>query len=142
MKKYIAYGSNLSVSQMGVRCPDARVVGKAIIHDWKLVFREHATIEPEKGKMVPVLIWELSERDEKNLDIYEGYPFYYTKVNKIVTMTDLDGNNPRRAKAMVYLMNKGHKLHVPTIGYYKTLREGYERFGFDCEILSEALDRC
>ena len=29
-KYYIAYGSNLSVEQMAVRCPDARVVGNAL----------------------------------------------------------------------------------------------------------------
>ena len=36
MKYYIAYGSNLSVRQMAVRCSDAKVVGKAILPDWKL----------------------------------------------------------------------------------------------------------
>ena len=45
-KKYIAYGSNLSVRQMAHRCPDARIIGMAAIQDWKLVFRTHATIEP------------------------------------------------------------------------------------------------
>ena len=73
-KKYIAYGSNLSVRQMAHRCPDARIIGMAAIQDWKLVFRTHATIEPAAGRVVPVLIWEISDRDEKNLDLYEGYP--------------------------------------------------------------------
>ena len=34
-KKYIAYGSNLSVRQMAHRCPDARIIGMAAIQDWK-----------------------------------------------------------------------------------------------------------
>ena len=62
--KYIAYGSNLSVSQMAGRCPDAKVVGMAAIYGWKLVFRGCATIEPDKDRVVPVLIWEISQKDE------------------------------------------------------------------------------
>ena len=79
MKYYIAYGSNLSVRQMAVRCSDAKVAGKAILPDWKLVFKVHATIEPCEGSEVPVLIWEISDRDEKYLDAYEGFPSYYVK---------------------------------------------------------------
>ena len=56
MSLYIAYGSNLSIQQMAHRCPDARVAGKAILPDWKLVFKLHATIEPGRGYTVPVLI--------------------------------------------------------------------------------------
>ena len=60
---YISYGSNLSVEQMAHRCPDAKVVGMAAIRDWKLVFRVHANIEPCAGRVVPVLIWEISGKD-------------------------------------------------------------------------------
>lgn len=69
---YIAYGSNLSVEQMAVRCPDAKVAGMAVLKDWKLAFKVHATIEPCGGRVVPVLVWEISGKDEKNLDRYEG----------------------------------------------------------------------
>ena len=37
-KLYIAYGSNLSVEQMAVRCPDAEIMGKAVLKDWTLRF--------------------------------------------------------------------------------------------------------
>lgn len=130
-KKYIAYGSNLSVEQMAMRCPDARIIGMAALQDWKLVFRTHATIEPADGRVVPVLIWEISDRDEERLDLYEGYPTYYTKRDMVVTMTDLDGKNPREITAMVYLMEKGHELRVPYRGYLDTLALGYRRFGFN-----------
>ena len=94
-KKYIAYGSNLSVEQMAFRCPEAKIIGMAAIQNWKLVFRTHATIEPAVGRVVPVLIWEITDRDEKNLDLYEGFPSYYFKQDMTVTMTDLDGKNPQ-----------------------------------------------
>ncbi|MCD8329913.1 MAG: gamma-glutamylcyclotransferase, partial [Lachnospiraceae bacterium] len=31
---YIAYGSNLSVAQMKVRTPDAKIVGTGILYGW------------------------------------------------------------------------------------------------------------
>jgi len=130
-KYYIAYGSNLSVEQMAQRCPDAKVAGMAALKDWKLVFRTHATIEPCEGRVVPVLIWEISQRDERNLDRYEGYPSYYYKQDIIVTMTDLGGKNPQEITAMVYLMTEGHEIRMPYRGYLDTLAEGYRRFGFN-----------
>ena len=139
-KYYIAYGSNLSVEQMAHRCPDAKVVGMAAIQDWKLVFRVHANIEPCEGRVVPVLIWEISGRDERNLDIYEGYPSYYYKQDMAVTMTDLDGKNPQEITAMVYLMNDGHPIRTPMKGYYYTLEEGYTRFGFNTHLLELAFE--
>ena len=141
MKKryYIAYGSNLSVEQMAQRCPDAKVVGMAAIQDWKLVFRVHATIEPAEGRVVPVLIWEISDRDERNLDLYEGYPSYYFKQDLELMMTDLNGRNSRPVTAMVYIMADGHKVRMPMKGYIDVLAEGYERFGFDMNILRRVL---
>ncbi|MER2143449.1 MAG: gamma-glutamylcyclotransferase family protein [Eubacteriales bacterium] len=139
MKYYIAYGSNLSVRQMAARCPEARVAGKAVLPDWKLVFRLHATIEPEKGSMVRVMIWEISDRDERHLDAYEGWPSYYIKQDIEVMMTDLRGKHPRKVTAMVYIMTEGHNVRMPMKGYVDVLAEGYERFGFDKDILRQAL---
>ena len=83
-RRYIAYGSNLNRGQMALRCPDAKVVGTGEIKDYELLFRGNrngavATVEPKKGESVPVLIWEISPRDEFNLDRYEGYPRLYGK---------------------------------------------------------------
>ncbi len=139
-KKYIAYGSNLSVEQMKHRCPDAKVLGMAALESWKLVFRTHATIEPTEGRVVPVLIWEISGRDERNLDRYEGWPDYYRKEDLTVTMTDLDGKNPQEVTAMVYLMNDGHPIQTPWRSYYDTLEEGYTRFGFNTYLLELAFE--
>ena len=139
MKLYLAYGSNLSVKQMERRCPDAKPIGKAILPDWKLVFKIHATIEPCKGSKVPVLVWKISDRDEQNLDRYEGYPSYYIKQDVEFLMTDLRGRNPRPVTAMVYIMADGHRVRMPMKGYVDILVEGYERFGFDMDILREAL---
>ena len=136
---YIAYGSNLSVEQMEERCPDAKIVGKAVLKDWRLCFKVHADIEPCEGREVPVLVWEVSPEDERALDRYEGYPSYYIKQDVGILITDLEGNDPKEAEAFVYTMTKGHGLRLPWKGYYEVLDEGYERFGFDKGILEQAL---
>ena len=137
---YIAYGSNLSEEQMAHRCPDARIVGMAALWDWRLVFKVHADIVPSKGSVVPVLIWEISEKDERSLDAYEDYPAYYTKRVLDVTMTDFKGKNPKEIQAMVYVMTDSHNELIPPMkGYYGVLARGYERFGFNQTMLRDAL---
>lgn len=82
---YIAYGSNLNVRQMKTRCPNAKILGTAKLKGWELLFKgskscSYLTIEKKENGIVPVVIWEVSESDEKALDRYEGYPtFYYKK---------------------------------------------------------------
>ena len=104
-RRYIAYGSNLNRAQMALRCPDAKVVGTGEIKDYELLFRGNrngavATVEPKKGESVPVLIWEISPRDEFNLDRYEGYPRLY---GKEMLEVEMDG---KREKMMAYTMQR------------------------------------
>lgn len=133
MKRYyIAYGSNLSESQMAYRCPTAKVVGTSILKDWRLLFDGPASIEKYEGYKVPILIWEIQPEDEKSLDRYEGYPSYYRK-----EMLDVEVNG-KTINAMVYIMNT-NKEHIPSDYYYRVLEQGYERFGFDKNILEQAL---
>ena len=133
---YIAYGSNLSVEQMEYRCPDAKVVGTAVLKDWKLVFRYHADIKPCRGAETPVLVWAVSAADERRLDRYEGFPSYYVK--KIVQVV-MDGTG-EKLDGMVYIMTdmRGTDLTPPAQSYYEIIEGGYERFGFDKTILRNA----
>ena len=57
-------------------------------------------------------------------------------------MTDLEGNNPAVVTAMVYIMTEIQKNGQPSPHYYCTIKEGYIRFGFDTEILRDALYEC
>ncbi len=136
---YLAYGSNLSVKQMAARCPEAKIIGKAMLKDYRLVFRTHANVEKCKGSKVPVIIWDISETDEKSLDRYEGYPRYYTKKFVEVRMTNLEGKKPKKISAMVYVMNNKQKKAPPSWDYYGIIAEGYHNFGFDDTFLLEAL---
>ena len=69
-------------------------------------------MEPKKGAGVPVLIWEIGPEDERNLDIYEGYPRLYGKVNLEVQTEE--GSE----SIMAYTMNEGHEIGMPSVPYH------------------------
>lgn len=145
---YLAYGSNLSTEQMAYRCPDATIVGKAVIKDYRLMYKgsqtgAYATIEPEKGQEVPVLVWAISKRDERSLDRYEGYPVFYHKKKLVVEVKALSEDAPMpsygKHPAMVYIMDERRNHGIPSTIYERTLRNGYKDFNFDQGILDEAM---
>lgn len=138
-KLYLAYGSNLNLGQMAHRCPDAKVAGKANLPGYRLLFRgrpgnAHATIERSEGHTVPALLWKVSVRDEACLDLYEGYPRYYDKVQIPV---ELDG---KTVSVMAYVMQPGFACNEPSSVYLHTVRDGYHAAGFDQAILDQALE--
>ena len=137
---YAAYGTNISVAQMAVRFPDARVYGRAELRDHELVFRGPsgsavATVEPREGGAVPVLLWRLSRRDGRALDIYENWPVLRQKVVLEVQM------NSRIVPATVYIMAQGYPPGRPAQHYCDILAEGYRTCGFDPAVLEAALAR-
>lgn len=140
MKQYIAYGSNLNVTQMSMRCPTAKLIGKGVVKDYELLFRGNkknavATIEPKEGGIVPVAIWEIGQRDEARLDRYEGYPHLYGKQHMFVKM-----DNGFETKAMVYIMDDRYPLNIPSKSYLSTIEQGYEDVGLNKQILHKAVD--
>lgn len=62
MKKlYVAYGSNLNIAQMALRCPTAHIYGTGLLNNWELIYRgsmtgSYATIRRRKGSAVPVVV--------------------------------------------------------------------------------------
>ena len=123
-KLYIAYGSNLNKRQMYGRCPGAKFLGTGVIENYALQFKgsphgAHATIAPQEGSVVPVGIWRIQKRDEKSLDMYEGYHekgyCYYDKEQIPVKF-----ENGMQINGMVYIMDKTKDFGFPTYGYYQT----------------------
>lgn len=139
MKLYIAYGSNMDEKQMRYRCPDSKVVGTSTVEGYGLLFKggvdhAYATIERRKGNRIPVLVWEISERDEQRLDRYEGYPRFYYKKEILVEV------NREKKKAMVYIMDERNPRNCPSKEYYQILEMAYQKFNFDGAILKLALE--
>ena len=139
-----AYGSNLNLGQMKMRCPTAKVYGKGILKGYKLLFKGqmdngYCTIDKECDAKVPVVVWELQPEDEEALDFYEGYPRFYEKEDVKLTLED-----GRTITAMVYIMTdkvlERIYLNLPRKSYLETVREGYRTAGFDEVFIEEALD--
>ena len=129
-KIYIAYGSNMDFPQMEGRCPDAEFLGAGVLRNWRLMFKgsltgSYATIEKEKGLMVPVLLWRISAADEKRLDRYEGFPsFYYKKTVMVADVAAVNASwSPKngRCKGMAYIMHEERTLGLPSHSYYGVL---------------------
>lgn len=139
MKLYVAYGSNLNKQQMRHRCPGAKPVYTGYLNNWELIYRgsktgSYATIRRKKGCRVPVAVWSIQHSDEIRLDIYEGYPRFYSKQNVYVTLSD-----GLRIKAMVYIMFKGAKPGYPSNRYVDTIYQGYKDFCLDYDFLKMSL---
>lgn len=86
---YFAYGSNLCVKQMALRCPDAIDPRPAVLsdHDWLINERGVATVEPLAGNEVHGVIWQLSDHDLAVLDSAEGVPVRYRR-DRLTVHTD------------------------------------------------------
>ena len=121
---YFAYGSNLCVRQMALRCPDAFDPQRAVLadHDWLINQRGVATVEPFDGTQVHGVVWQLSDHDLAALDSAEGVPERYRR-NRLTVQTD-DGPSD----AWVYI---DHRVNPgpPRPGYLERIIDGAEHHG-------------
>ena len=143
---YLAYGSNLSLERMKSRCPDAVVLGTAVIPGYRLLFKKsktgsYATIEQDANCCVPALVYKISELDEALLDRCEGYPRYYYKRNFRLSVTRLDSGRRMKERkwCMAYVMHEERILGEPDMEYFRILDEGYGKWNFDTDILDKGL---
>ena len=139
-KLYFAYGSNIDLTQMDYRCPEAEVVGPVTLRDYALLFRGRgfSTIEPEPGSIVHGLLWRVSDSDERRMDLYESYPRFYDK--ETVTVQTRDG---QEYNVMAYVMvgEMAKVREVPSRSYYRGILNGYQQNGLPVEALEQALNR-
>ena len=132
---YFAYGSNINLNQMAVRCPDAKVVEPAVLENSFGV----ATIAPKEGSQVQGLLWKLTNYCELSLDIYEGYPRLYEK--QAIMLHTKSG---KQVQAMVYVMTheKERLPTMPTRSYYTGIQEGFRQNGLPMKTLEQSLLQC
>jgi len=125
---YFAYGSNLNHKQMLERCPDSKPGFLATLHNYKLVFvgwsRQWrggvASIKSFKGERVLGAIYEISERDLRRLDKYEGYPSNYNRLK--VTVFSEDG---KPIEAITYIKSGQLEETPPAREYLAVIQQGY-----------------
>jgi gamma-glutamylcyclotransferase (GGCT)/AIG2-like uncharacterized protein YtfP len=127
---YFAYGANINADDMAWRCPGARPVGAFELRNWQLELYCHATIESEQGSSVHGVLWELTRECEQALDVFEGYPSYYTK-----RTWHQDG------QWFFFYEMTDPKSGTPSEGYIRGIANGYDQWQLPQSKLKEALDR-
>ena len=99
MALYAAYGSNMDPAQMLQRCPSSPMAGTGWLHGWRLTFGGEdlgwegalATVVEESDSAVFVVLYDLSESDERALDSWEGADLgLYIKIRLRVHTLDSD----------------------------------------------------
>lgn len=145
IKSYLAYGSNLNIRQMKRRCPGAMIFGTALLKNWRLAFKgsksgSYLTIEPCQGACVPAAVWVVTENNIAALDRYEGFPDFYYKKEMTVNIKRSDSFF-KNVDAFVYIMREDRPYGQPNPYYVEICRKGYRSFGFDENVLDEAVER-
>ncbi len=108
MALYAAYGSNMDPAQMLLRCPHSPQRGTGWLEGWRLTFGGEdigwdgamATVVEDPGTRVFVVLYDVSENDEKELDNWDGVTLGYYRKAKVRAQT-LDGD----VLAWLYVLN-------------------------------------
>jgi len=130
---YFAYGSNMDETQMGKRCSDSQLEGKALLPGYRLVFNREssgwgcgvADIVLDDQTEVWGLLYEVTDNDLKQLDYYEGAPKLY--VRKKIKVLDASNNE---INANTYEVVKKNGFIPPSEEYLGILKKAAEKYGF------------
>ncbi len=135
---YAAYGSNLHLKQMEVRCPTAECIGNGYLEDYQLVFGKRGFLDvvPCPGQKVQVGLFKVTDTDLQALDEYEEYPELYDRIT-----ISIQTESKEKIQAFVYKMNPYDTMEKPTDAYWTTINEGYDNFSFDKKDLEDALSK-
>ena len=129
---YGAYGANLNMANMEVRCPEAQPMISFMLEGYRLVFNSVADIVRDEGAKVPIGLWKITKECEKSLDRFEGYPYLYKKIK-------IDSDIPgAKGKVMLYVMRR-KGVALPAAHYFNTIAQGYDDFGLDTDYLNWAV---
>jgi gamma-glutamylcyclotransferase len=136
---YLAYGSNLSLSQMSFRCPSSTPLGIASLknHKWIINTRGFANIVLEQSE-VWGLVYSLTPVDIDRLDKNEGVPWAYTKeiheiefwpsssknADFVETSIEIGKVQPVKANALVYIDRQRVEEGEPREEYIYRMNHG------------------
>jgi hypothetical protein len=84
-----AYGSLMNVDKMIQVCPESYVFGWGSIQDFELEFRGLENIKNSAGCNVPVVLYSITEEDEKELNSFFDLEVYRKDEIKVI-LTDVN----------------------------------------------------
>lgn len=75
-RTYFAYGANMHGIEMSERCPEAELIGPAVLQGYafRIAKAGYATVVADANGVVHGVLWDISPDDERSLDEYEGVP--------------------------------------------------------------------
>ncbi|MFC1848249.1 gamma-glutamylcyclotransferase family protein [Chloroflexota bacterium] len=129
---YFAYASNLNLKQMQERCPDSKLMFRAVLPNYKLIFAGWsrkwrsgvATIKPSRDEKVFGAVYEISDRCLRVLDGYEGYPAVYDHLNVLVIKEDGEA-----LQTVTFVKREQSEETQPSQEYVAVIRQGYRDWG-------------
>lgn len=133
---HFAYGSNMSREPMRQRCPDATIVGRAILrrHRFVIMANGYASVVAAPSHDVHGVIWHVTPRDLAALDSYENVAagLYRRAMMPVI-------HDGRSVSALVYV---GAELRggVPRKGYMELVLQAARENGLP-EPYVESLER-
>ena len=138
MALYAAYGSNMDPAQMAERCPHSPQAGTGWLHGWRLTFGGEdigwegalATVVEDKDASVFVVLYEVSESDEKALDHWDAATLgYYSKVRvRVATLGE-------EVLAWLYVLND-YEGGLPSARYLGIMADAAEAAGAPAEYVA------
>ena len=134
MKYYLAYGMNTNLDSMKQRCPKAISLGSVILPDHVLKFKGCCDVEHSIGQDMECALWLITDECELSLDMLEGYPSFYNKTTVYVEA------NGEIIQAMIYYMNPGHQLGIPSQYYLDMVVDGYDDHNMNVSQIEAALE--
>lgn len=151
MERYFAYGSNLNIKDVERWCQTLgrplALTGKGVpaylpdhdvIFDYRSASRKGGVLDlrPDIGKIVPGALFEVVDEDLKTLDLKEGVPLIYRRVQKRVLFAD-----GREVEALAYEVSPEYRTAqpvAPSEAYLGLVAEGLAAFGHDERMLRSA----
>lgn len=124
---YFAYGSDLSRKHMKERAPDSVPKDTAVLPNYKLIFTGWsrqwrgglASIKFSRGDKVRGGVYEISDRDLRRLDSFEGYPGNSNRLNVTVFTPD---DEP--IQAVTYMKAVQTEETKPSAEYLALMQQG------------------
>jgi hypothetical protein len=140
---YAAYGSNLDPHQMAERAPHSPPAGCGWLVGWRLTFGAEdqgwegavATVVESVGGQVFVMLYEVSEMDERALDFWEGAELgLYRKIR--VRVQTMDGEQ----LAWLYVLDD-YEGGLPSARYLGIMADAAELAGAPDDYVADLRSR-
>jgi gamma-glutamylcyclotransferase (GGCT)/AIG2-like uncharacterized protein YtfP len=129
---YFAYGPDLSKKQMKERAPESVPKLSATLPHFGLVFMGWsrqwkggtANIRAARGQKVAGGVYEITDKDLRRLDNFEGYPGQANRIN--VTVFTEAGE---ALKVITYIKTTQAEEAKPSAEYVAVIKQGYVDWG-------------